>query len=204
MEAATLEQSSGETSPVFVTGGRHRSHAVRLAAAALGLLLAGWLTALVAGLVGFSPLPELTFPGTGAARTPAVVPAQAPKPAAARDAGAQASPIASHAARGGGQPNDGGASSAPGASGASAGVAGGQAPGGGTGSTSPDSGGNAPQAPAPSGGAASPSSSGHPPSFTPPASGEKSASPPRGNSADAPGSAVSADPPGGAARPHSG
>ena len=63
MEAATLEQSSRDASPVFVAGGRHRSHAVRLAAATLGLLLAGWLTALAAGLIGFSPLPELTLPG---------------------------------------------------------------------------------------------------------------------------------------------
>ena len=95
MEAATLEQSSGDTSPVFVAGGRHRSHAVRLAAATLGLLLAGWLAALVAGLVGFSPLPELTFPGTGAARAPAAAPEQGSRPAVERDAGTQASPVAS-------------------------------------------------------------------------------------------------------------
>ena len=207
MEASTLEQSSGDASPVFVAGGRHRSHAVRLAAAALGLLLAGWLTALVAGLVGFSPLPKLTFPGTGAAPAPATAPEQGSRPVVEPDAGTRASPGASRPEPGVGQLNaeaSAGASGAPRASGSSAGAPSGQAAGGGTGATSPDAGGDAPPAPAPSGGAASPSGSGHQPSFTPPASGEKSASPPRGNSADAPGSAVSADPPGGAARPRSG
>ncbi len=214
MEASTLEQSSGDASPVFVAGGRHRSHAVRLAAATLGLLLAVWLAALVAGLVGFSPLPKLTFPGTGAARAPATAPEQGSRPAVERDAGTHASPVASRPERGVGQVNahaSAGASGSPRASGGRTGVASGQTAGGNSGTTSPGSGGDAPPAPsggdappAPSGGAASPSSSGRPPSFTPPASGEKSASPPRGNSADAPGRAVSADPPGRAARPHSG
>ena len=76
MPAATLEQSSRDTSPVFVAGGRRRNHAVRLAAATLGLLLAGWLAALAAGLVGFSPLPKLTLPGTGSAQTAPAPPEQ--------------------------------------------------------------------------------------------------------------------------------
>ena len=95
MPAATLEQSSKDTSPVFVAGGRHRNHAVRLAAATLGLLLAGWLAALAAGLIGFSPLPELTLPGTGSAQSAPAPPDQGPQPARERDASAHASPIAS-------------------------------------------------------------------------------------------------------------
>lgn len=207
MEAATLEQTSGDTSPVFVTGRRHRSHAVRLAAAALGLLLAGWLAALVAGLVGFSPLPELTFPGTGAARAPAVAPEQGSRLEVERQVGGHASPRASRSERGGGQANTGagaGVTNAPSASGSGVGVASGQAAGEGTGSAPPDSGGSAAQAPPSPGTAASPASSGNAPLFTPPASGEKSASPPRGNSAEAPGGTVSTDPPGRAARPQSG
>src|SRR5688572_30401932 len=120
MEAATLEQSSGDTRPVFVTGRRHRSHAVGLAAATVGLLLVGWLAALIVGLAGFSPLPELTFPGTGAARAPAVTPDRVSSPAAKGDAGAQAAPVAARPERGGGQANAGadkGANIAPSASG---------------------------------------------------------------------------------------
>jgi hypothetical protein len=59
MPAATLENSSNDRAPVFVSGGRRRTHAVRVAAATLGLLLAGWMVALAGGLIGFSPLPEL-------------------------------------------------------------------------------------------------------------------------------------------------
>ena len=207
MEAANLEQSSADASPVFVTGGRRRNHAVRLAAAALGLLLAGWLAALAAGLVGLSPLPELTLPGTGAARAPAVAPDGVSRPAAEGDAGARAAPVVAPPARGGGPLNAQAnpvASSGPGGPATAAGSAGAQAAGGGAESTPPDSAGDAPQAPTPSGDTPSPASSGHPPSFTPPASGEKSASPARGNSADAPGRAVSADPPGRATRPPQG
>src|SRR6476659_6510179 len=92
MPAATLENSSDDRAPVFVSGGRRRTHAVRVAAATLGLLLAGWLVALAGGLIGFSPLPELRIPGTGAART---APADgAPQPGAKRDANVNASPIA--------------------------------------------------------------------------------------------------------------
>ena len=76
MPAAILEQSSEPTSPVFVAGGRRRNLGVRLIAAALGLLLAGWLAALAAGLIGFSPLPELALPGTGNGQTAAAAPEQ--------------------------------------------------------------------------------------------------------------------------------
>ena len=92
MPAATLEHSSKDHAPVFVSGGRRRTHAVRVAAATLGLLLAGWLGALAGGLIGFSPFPKLALPGTGAART---APAdRASQPAAKRDANVNASPIA--------------------------------------------------------------------------------------------------------------
>jgi hypothetical protein len=198
MPAATIEQSSNDTSPVFVAGGRHRNHAVRLAAGTLGLLLAGWLTALAAGLIGFSPLPELTLPGAGSAQSAQAPPDQGPQPAQERDASADASSIASRAA----------GSSAPDASGSGTGGAAGQtgSGGGATGSTSPDSGGGAPQSQttAPAAGTATPTSSGSPPSFTPPTSGENSASPPRGDSANAPGKTISADPPGRATHTHSG
>ncbi|MEK6271554.1 MAG: hypothetical protein AABM42_02775 [Actinomycetota bacterium] len=207
MPAATIEQSPKDTSSVFVTGGRHRNHAVRLAAATLGLLLAGWLAALAAGLIGFSPLPELTLPGTGSVRSAPAPPGQGPQPARERDASAHVSPIAPRPVRGGDQVSAAG-SSAPGASGSGTGGAAGQAGsgGGGTGSTSPDSGGGAPQSQTtpPARGTASPASPGNQPSFTPPASGEKSASPPRGDSANAPGKTMSADPPGRATRAHSG
>ena len=205
MPAATMEQSSKDAMPVFVAGGRYRNHAVRLAAATLGLLFAGWLTALAAGLIGFSPLPELTLPGTGVQSAPAP-PDQGPQLARERDASAHASPIASGRAGGDGNLSAAG-SSAPDASGSGTGRTAGQtgSGGGGTGSTSPDSGGGAPQSQTtpPARGTATPSP-GNQPSFTPPASGEKSASPPRGDSANAPGKTISADPPGRATHAHSG
>jgi hypothetical protein len=195
MPAGTIEESPKDAMPVFVAGGRHRNHAVRLAAAALGLLLAGWLTALAAGLIGFSPLPELTLPGTGSAQSAPAPPDQGLQPARERDASAHASPIASTPAE-----VSAVGSSAPDASGSGTGGAAGHtgSGGGGTGSTSPGSGGGAPQSqttPA-AGGNATPTSSGNQPSFTPRASGERSASPPRGDSANAPGKTISADPPG--------
>jgi hypothetical protein len=206
MPAATIEQSSKDTSPVFVAGGRQRNHAVRLAAASLGLLLAGWLAALAAGLIGFSPLPELKLPGTRSAQSATAPPDQGPQPARERDARAQASPIASRPA-GGDDKVSAARSSAPDASGSGAGVAGSQTGtgGGGSGSTFPDSGGDTPQSQPtpPAGGTETPTSSGNPPPFTPPASGEKSANPPPGDS-DAPGKTISADPPGRVTRAHSG
>lgn len=212
MPAATIEQSSNDTTPVFVAGGRHRNHAVRLAAAILGLLLAGWLTALAAGLIGFSPLPELTLPGTGSAQTAPAPPDQGAQPARVRDAMAHASPIASRQAEGDDEVSAAGrgapevSSGPPGSgTGGATGLAGSGRRG--TGSTSPVSGGASPSPTTPpSGGPAPPASPGNPPSFTPPASGGKSANPPRGNSANAPGRTISADPPGKATRtrPHSG
>ena len=206
MPAATLEQSSKGTPQVFVAGGRHRNHAVRLAAATLGLLLAGWLTALAAGLIGFSPLPELTLPGRGSAQSAPAQPGQGTQPVREREASAHASPIASPAAGSGDQVTAAG-SSAPGVSSDSGtgGAAGQAASGGGGGSTPADTGG-APQSPTtpPAGGTETPASSGNRPSFTPPTSGERSASPPRGNSGNAPGKTVSVDPPGTAARANSG
>jgi hypothetical protein len=207
MPAATIEQSSKDTTPVFVAGGRHRSHAVRLTAATLGLLLAGWLAALAAGLIGFSQLPELALPGTGSAQTAPARPEQGLQPATGPDASAHASPIASRPAGGDDKVSAAG-SSVPDASGSGAGGVAGQARSGGAGagSTSPDRLGGAPQPQAtpPAGGAATPASSGNPPSFTPPASGEKSASPPRGSSANAQVETISADPPGRATRADSG
>jgi hypothetical protein len=207
MPAATIEQSSKDTSPVFVAGARHRNHAVRLAAASLGLLLAGWLAALAAGLIGFSPLPELKLPGTGSAQSAPAPPDQGPQPARERAARAHASPIASRPAGGDDKVSAAG-SSAPDASGSGTAGAAGQtaSAGGGAGSTSPDSGGDAPQSQPtpPAGGPATPTSSGNPPPFTPPASGEQSASPPRDNSAKAAGKTISADPPGRATSAHSG
>jgi hypothetical protein len=208
MEAANLEQSSGHALPVFVTGRRHRGHAVRLAAATLGLLLVGWMAALVAGLVGFSPLPKLTLPGAGADRSPAVAQEGGSRPTVERNAGARASPVGAHGSpvvRG--QANaDAGADAGPAhsASGGGAEVASGSAVGEGPASDPPQSGGGATQPPASPGTGASPESPGNAPSFTPPANGEKSASPPRGTSANPPGQAVSVDPPGRARRPNSG
>jgi hypothetical protein len=205
MPAATIEQSSKDTTPVFVAGGRHRNHAARLAAATLGLLLAGWLAALAAGLIGFSPLPELTLPGTGSAQSAPSPPDQGPQQARERDASAHASPIASRPAGGDGNVSAAG-SSAPDASGSGSGGAAGQtgAGGGGAGSTSPGGGVPQSQTTPPAGGTATPASSGDPPSFTPPVSGEKSASPPRGGSANAQGKTIPADPPGRATRADSG
>jgi hypothetical protein len=202
MPAATIEQSSKDAAQVFVAGGRHRNHAVRMAAATLGLLLAGWLAALAAGLIGFS-----TLPGPGSAQSAPAPPDQGPGLARERDASAHVSPVAPRLARGGDQVSAAG-SSTPGASGSGTGGAAGQAGSGpgGTGSTPPDSGGGAPQSQTtpPAGGTATPASPGSQPSFTPPASGEKSASPPRGDSASAPGETISADSPGRATRADSG
>jgi hypothetical protein len=198
MEAGTLEQSSTDALPVFVAGGRRRNHAVRLAAATLGLLIAAWLVALAAGLMGFSPLPKLTLPGTGTAQTP---PDRASQPGTERAAGASGSPIAARPARGGGEVS---AARSAATQGASASVT--RTGGGGSASTSPDTGGSVSQSPstAPAAGTGTQASSGHSPSFTPPVSGEKSADPPRGTSAAAPGRTVSAAPPAKATRPHSG
>jgi hypothetical protein len=207
MPAATIEQSSKDTSPVFVAGARHRNHAVRLVAASLGLLLAGWLAALAAGLIGFSPLPELKLPVTGSAQSAPAPPDQGPQPARERDASAHASPIASRPAGGDDKVSAVG-NSAPDASASGTAGAAGQAgsAGGGTGSTSPDNGGDTPQSQPtpPAGRPATPASSGNTPPFTPPASGEKSANPPRDKSANAPGKTITADPPGRATRAHSG
>ena len=211
MPAATLENSSNDRAPVFVSGGRRRTHAVRVAAATLGLLLAGWLVALAGGLIGFSPLPELALPGTGAARTAPANPAS--QPDAKRDANVNGSPIARLPASGHDQTSKAQSSATASASrngtgggGSSAGGSGAGSVAGGTSSTAPSTGGGSaqpqPTTPAPS--TPAHASSGNPPSFAPPASGEKSASPPRGNSANAPGRTVSADPPGKATRPHSG
>ena len=206
MPAATLEQSSKDTSPVFVAGGRRRNHAVRLAAATLGLLLAGWLTALAAGLIGFSPLPELTLPGTGSAQSAPAPPEQGPsrRGSATRQRSRVADRFASGAGRRQGERGGAAARRTPRAAG----------PGGAAGQAGKRrrhridarrTAGAAPRSrsrPRPPAATATPASSGNPPSFTPPASGEKSASPPRGNSANAPGSdRISADPPGRAARP---
>jgi len=206
MPAATLEQSSKDTSPVFVAGGRRRNHAVRLAAATVGLFFAGWLVALAAGLIGFSPLPELALPGTGDAQTGPASPGQGSQPAGEREADAHASSIASRPERGGEQVGAAASRSAR-ASGAGTGFAEGQAgsAGSGAGSPSPGTGGAPPsQTTPPATGHPTPASSGHAPSFTPPASGEKSASPPRGDSANAPGKTISGDPPGRATHAHSG
>ncbi len=206
MPAATLENSSNDRAPVFVSGRRRRAHAVRVAAATLGVLLAGWLVALAGGLIGFSPLPELRLPGTGAART---APADgASQPGVESDANVNASPIARVPASGHHETSRAQSNATVSASGggAAGGGSGAGSVGGGTSSTSPNpAGGSAqpqPATPAPS--TPAHASSGNPPSFAPPASGEKSASPPRGNSANARGTTVSADPPGKAARPHSG
>src|SRR6266516_8127828 len=115
MPAGTLEQPSTDALPVFVAGGRLRNHAVRLAAGTLGLLLVAWLVALAAGLMGFSPLPKLTLPGTGTGQT-TTPPDQASQPGTERDAGASASPIASPPAWGGGEVSAGRSGGTPGAS----------------------------------------------------------------------------------------
>jgi hypothetical protein len=199
MEAGTLEQPSTDALPVFVAGGRRRNHAVRLAAATLGLLLAAWLVALAAGLMGFSPLPKLTLPGAGTAQTPP--PDQASQPWTERGAGASAAPVAARPARGGGEVS---AARSAATRGASASLT--RTAGGGSASTSPDTGGSIGQSPStgPAAGTGTQASSEHSPSFTPPVSGEKSADPPRGTSASAPGRTVSAAPPGKVTRPHSG
>jgi hypothetical protein len=202
----TIEQPTADRTPVFVSDGRGRNHAVRVAAATFGLLLAGWLAALAAGLIGFSGLPKLALPGAGAARTAPAAPDPAP---------AGRHPMGHHT-------RPGGSSLPPGTpSGARHGTANGATTGGShegataqagsgqvasTSSSSPKAGGGGAQSQptTPPGGTPAQASHGNPPSFTPPSSGEKSANAPRGKSADAPGSTVSADPPGKATRPHSG
>jgi hypothetical protein len=188
---------------VFVSGGHRRSRAVRVAVGALGVLLAGWLLALVAGLVGFTPLPELALPGTGAARTAPASPDHIVARGAHPDGRAHASTLARLAASGGGEVSSATGSEAPSATGRDEAAAG-------TGlsdplSTSPrPGGGTQPRPTTPPDGTPAQATPGEPPAFTPPASGQKSAHPPRGNSANAPGKLVSADPPGKATRTRSG
>ena len=199
MPAAILEQSSEPTSPVFVAGGRRRNLGVRLIAAALGLLLAGWLAALAAGLIGFSPLPELALPGTGNGQTAPAAPEQGPGAAGERTAASAHGP--SIASRPGGEEVSAAGRRAPDGSGSGTSGGGiGNGEGSVTGSTPPETGVGPPQSQTtpPAGHHPTPASSGNPPSFTPPAGGEKSANPPRGNSANAPGRANSAGPPGSA------
>jgi hypothetical protein len=181
---------------VFVAGGRHRSHAVRLAAIALGLLLAGWLAAIAAGLIGFSALPELTLSRPGGAGTPPAPPHHVIRPMAHDAGGAQASPAASRQARGSVQATAGSAADLGGAgetqqTGGNSGSVGGGPPSPGGVSAAPQ-----PHPTSPPGGATAPDEPGQPPSFTPRASGEQAASPPRGSSSSAPGNTTSADPPG--------
>jgi hypothetical protein len=203
MRAATFKQPSKDTAPVFVAGGRHRSHAVRLAAAAFGLLLAGWLAAIAAGLIGFSPLPELTLSRPGGAETAPAPPTHGPRTVGQNVGSAQTSLAASGTERGSA---DASAASrgVPGApsgeaqeTGSASASAGGGAPSPGSDNAAPQ-----PQPTSPAGGAAAPDQPGQP-SFTPRASGEQAASPPRGSSASAPGRTVSADPPRKAAGPPS-
>jgi hypothetical protein len=200
MPVATLEQSTAERSPVFVANGRRRNHGVRVAAATLGILLAGWLAALAAGLIGFAPLPKLAVPGTSPAKSAPVPPepASSGQTAMHRDPAARGLSTVVPSARGGDERSA--AQSAPASSGAGSGASG-------TASQATARAGGAettPSQPTPPGaGTPAQPSSGHPPPFTPPASGDKSATPPRGKSANAPGRTVSADPPGKATRPHS-
>jgi hypothetical protein len=197
MRAATLDQPSKDTAPVFVAGGRHRSRAVRLAAAAFGLLLAGWLAAIAAGLIGFSALPELTLSRPGGAETAPASPNHGPRTMGPAAGSAQTSPAALRAARGSGQ--TGGSSSTDVASrsgetqeaGRQGGSVGGEPPSPGGVSAAPQ-----PHPTSPPGRATAPDKPGQPPSFTPRASGEQAASPPRGSSSSAPGKTTSADPPG--------
>src|SRR5437773_1126653 len=204
---ATIEQSTVEQAPVFVSDGRGRNHAVRVAAAALGLLLAGWLAALGAGLIGFSALPELALPGAGATRSAPAPPDQAPadQGATGRDTKARGSSTASRVAPRARAGSSAKASAATVAAGGGAAQNGSGTGGSGASSSSSNSGGASaqPQPTTPPTDTTAHGGSGHQPSFTPPVSGEKSADPPQGNSADAPGRTVSADPPGTATRPHS-
>ena len=169
---------------MFVAGGRHRSHAVRLAAIALGLLLAGWLAAIAAGLIGFSALPELTLSRPGGAETAPALPNHGPRTTVGRDArSAQTSPAAStDPASRSGETQE---------AGRQGGSVGGGPPSPGDVSAAPQ-----PHPTSPPGGATAPDEPGQPPSFTPRASGEQAASPPRGSSSSAPGKTTSADPPG--------
>jgi hypothetical protein len=201
------EGSATDHMPVFVAGGRRRHNAVRLAGTTLGLLLAGWLAALAAGVIGFGPLPGLSLPGADHAN-----------PAPAGDAGSTAGDeaVAGTVRLGpsstfertqrtqGSHPTSrvtGDATSQSAAGSARSGTSAGAsdpssgavttpAPAGtGGGSTTPpaDTGNTTPP-----GGTGGTPQGGNEPSWTPPASGTKSATPPRGNSSSAPGMSVSA------------
>jgi hypothetical protein len=208
MPAAIFEHSSpDEHVPVFVADGRRRHHAVRLAAATVGLLLAGWLAALAGGLIGFAPLPELALPGAGQREA-------APAPPHQQSGGIDmkrkgpAEHASALATRGGSTGDQARATtrSASGTGAASEGTtaaaAGAASPttgsGGGTGTTQPPPAG-------PGAGTPAQANAGHEPRwFTPPASGQESATPPRGKSAEAPGATISGDPSGEETRPQSG
>jgi hypothetical protein len=197
------EGSSTNPIPVFVAEGRHRHHAVRVAGATLGLLLAGWLAALAAGLIGFAPLPAISLPGVKQAK---------PAPVAQPGTRASHSPVTngplsgdSRAERSNAVPSSAGGNAAASHSGAAAtGSAGSNSgssgsvsstpatTGTGGGSTAKPSGTGGGSTAPPSGtGGTSQSNPGSEPSWTPPTTGTKGATPPRGKSLSAPGASIS-------------
>ena len=210
MEATTLQQPQMPDgvsptpspqpagTPVFVAEDRRRHYAVRLAIAGFGLCLMAWLAALVAGLAGFSPLPELGLPGgeshPAAHNAPAITP-----------------PVAGHAAprglagtaRAGNRASGGEPGSVARTAGANpGGSAGSTADAARAGSGSTSGGGSTQAAPTSSGSGTSVgtgtthTNSGNSPSFTPKESGTRNATPPRGSSSSAPGQATAQTPQG--------
>jgi hypothetical protein len=194
--------------PVFVAEGRGRHHAVRVAGGTLGLLLAGWLAALAAGLIGFAPLPAISLPGVNQAKpapvaqpgtraTHSSVTNGPPSAASVGDSRAERSNAAPSSAGGKASASHSGAV-ATGIAGSTSGPSGSVSStptttGTGGGSTAPPSGTGGGSSTPPSGtGGASQSNPGTEPSWTPPASGTQSATPPRGKSSSAPGASISA------------
>jgi hypothetical protein len=86
MPAGILEpDASTEGHPVFVDDGQRRNRAGRLATTTFGLMLAAWLAALAAGLIGPGPFPQLALFGTDHGHSvPEMRPQKAGDPPAAR------------------------------------------------------------------------------------------------------------------------
>jgi hypothetical protein len=191
------EGSTTNPIPVFVAEGRRRHHAVRLAGATLGLLLAGWVAALAVGLIGLAPLPAISLPGANQAKPAPVVPpnAGASHPQVTNGPPVAAREVEGQRARSSAAPSstDGKTSASP--TGAVAtGTAGSTSGSSGSVSSTPattGTGGGSTAPPSGTGGTAH-ANPGSQPSWTPPASGTQSATPPRGKSSSAPGASISA------------
>jgi hypothetical protein len=97
IHAAMLEpDASTDGQPVFVDDGRRRNQVGRLATTTFGLMLAAWLAALAAGVIGAGPFPQLGLLGANHEEAvPEVRPQTSDDPPAGRAASRNVGPPSS-------------------------------------------------------------------------------------------------------------